>query len=116
MNDFRKINFEIKKQKIKKWFSDRIENVKDFYYAHPNEAVAIGVGLIGGMGTVTKHMIRNHSRNEDKKLKDEYIYDRRHGHYIKLRRAPKQREWMEIDRRRDAGEKLNDIVRDMRLL
>ena len=53
---------------------------------------------------------------KEKKLKDLYIYDRSHGHYWELRRKLSTQELLEIDRRKDKGESLVDILESMRVL
>lgn len=53
---------------------------------------------------------------KEQQLKDMYIYDRSHGHYWELRRKLSTRELLEIDRRKDKGESLVDILESMRVL
>lgn len=45
-----------------------------------------------------------------------YCYDRSLGHYWKLRRELTNEEWLEIDKRKKNGERLSDILDDMRVL
>ena len=53
---------------------------------------------------------------KEQQLKDLYIYDRSHGHYWELRRKLSTQELLEIDRRKDKGESLVDILETMRVL
>jgi len=50
------------------------------------------------------------------KAKDLYCYDRSVGHYWKLRRELSNKEWLEIDQREKNGERLSDILSEMKVL
>lgn len=54
--------------------------------------------------------------NKEKDLKDLYCYDRSLGHYWKLRRELTNTEWVEIDKRKNNGERLSDILSEMKVL
>jgi len=49
-------------------------------------------------------------------LKDLYCYDRSLGHYWKLRRELTNSEWVEIDQRKQNGERLADILDELKAL
>lgn len=83
---------------------------------NPELALAIGSGIFASGKFLVKTGIKYHQNRQVYELKNNYIYDRSHGHYWSLRREPNVREFMEIDRRKDEGEKLRDILDDMRLL
>ena len=53
---------------------------------------------------------------KEQDLKDLYCYDRSLGHYWKLRRELTNDEWLEIDKRKKEGERLSDILDDMKVL
>lgn len=53
---------------------------------------------------------------KEEKLKDLYCYDRSLGHYWALRRELTNSEWLEIDARKAAGERLSDILESMKVL
>lgn len=78
-------------------------------------APVISIGL-----TVTPFIVRFATKRtnlmKEQQLKDLYIYDRSHGHYWELRRKLSTRELLEIDRRKDKGESLVDILESMRVL
>ena len=50
------------------------------------------------------------------KVKDLYCYDRSVGHYWKLRRELSNKEWLEIDQREKNGERLSDILSEMKVM
>ena len=65
-----------------------------------------GISSIGTLGTL----------RAEKALKTLYIYDRSTGHYWHLKRALKSSEYLAIEARRKAGEKLGEILSSMRVL
>ena len=62
-----------------------------------------------------KHLSRDAART-DANYKDTHIYDASMGHYWELRRKLTNREWCEIERRLNAGEKYGDILSSMKVL
>ena len=83
---------------------------------NPETALAIGGAVLAGGKYVVKRHDRHAYIRKQEELKTLNIYDRSHGHYWPLRRELTTREYMEIDRRKDSGEKLRDILDDMRVL
>ena len=53
---------------------------------------------------------------KQEELKDLYCYDRSLGHYWRLRRELTNAEWLEIDRRKKNGERLADILEELKVL
>lgn len=91
-------------------------NAENWYHKNRSWiAPAVSVGL-----TVTPFIVRFVTKRtnlvKEQNLKDKYIYDRSHGHYWELRRKLSNRELTEIDRRKDKGESLVDILESMRVL
>lgn len=66
--------------------------------------------------SMIKGSIRKRNLNKEEKLKEEYCYDRSLGHYWALKRKLSNKEWLEIEGRRKNGERLADILSDMRVL
>ena len=54
--------------------------------------------------------------HKEKDLKDLYCYDRSLGHYWRLRRELTNAEWIEIDKRKNNGERLADILDELKVL
>lgn len=100
------------KDKVK-W---KIQDAKDWCHEHKEVVIALAPCMIGGAVELIKVMARKGNINEEKRLKDNYVYDRSVGHYYELRRKPKNSEWVQIDHRKGLGEPLGDILQDMRLL
>ena len=81
------------------------------------DKVIAGVPIVvGGIATVVKVVGKRSNLNKQEKLKDLYCYDRSLGHYWKLRRELTNKEWLEIDSRKKAGERLSDILSYMKVL
>ena len=72
-----------------------------------------------GTRTVTgfvKSAKRSADLRKEQNLKELFCYDRSLGHYWELRRKLTNREWIEIDQRKKAGEKLGDILKELKVL
>lgn len=80
--------------------------------------IALG-GLAAGMGLVTTGIkvggraYRQHLEHKDKDLR---CYDASLGRYWELKRKLSNHDWLEIDRRKARGERLGDILDDLRAL
>lgn len=108
-DDFNKAE---KKQRRKKKFRDFIN------WCGEHTEVAAG-GFIAGLGLVTagiKAAGRAHSKHMDLMSKDLRCYDNSLGRYWVLKRKLTNRDWLEIDRRKSHGERLGDILDDLRVL
>lgn len=92
------------------------DNFKCWCSDHKEQIVVFGPVIIGGVVEVIKIAAKRGNVNEEKNLKERYIYDRSQGHYYELKRKPKSSEWIQIDQRKSEGEHLGNILRDMRLL
>lgn len=96
---------ERKKEELSVWIGENKEVLK----------IAAPVVIGGGLELIRVIMKRSNVKKEED-LRTNFIYDRRNGHYYELKRQPKSKQWLEIDRRKDEGERVGDILRDMRLL
>lgn len=83
---------------------------------NPEMAVAIGSVIFAGGKYLGKAVIKHQQIKEQEDVKNLYCYDRSLGHYWKLRRELRNDEWIEIDRRKQQGERLSDILYSMRVL
>lgn len=76
--------------------------------------------LVGSVVELVKISAKRQNIKEEEYLKNNYIYDRSNGHYYEIKniRSSKKRNknFLEIDRRRNDGEKLYDILDSMKLL
>lgn len=94
-----------KKEELNVWIGENKEVLK----------IATPVVIGGGLELI-KVLVKRSNVNKEEALKTNFIYDRHSGHYYELKRQPKSKQWLEIDRRKDEGERVGDILKDMRLL
>lgn len=116
------IDFEEKKTlkeritEVKETAKVKIIAAKDWCYNHQEATIAILTVAVPMTVDLVKTAVKRKNCNDEKKLKDNYIYDRSKGHYYELKRKPTSRQWAIIDDRRDQGERLSDILDDLHLL
>lgn len=113
LNEFRK---ESKRREFKEKFSSKIQSGKDWFLRNKEAVITITPVIIGGVTTVCKVVGKHINQRNEKSLKEHYCYDRSLGHYWKLRRELTNDEWLEIDRRKKKGERLSDILDELKVL
>jgi len=91
--------------KIKTWASDN-----KVYIIYTSPAVLIFTT------SVVKHCVKKKNLKAAKDLKTLFCYDRSLGHYWELTRELTNSEWLSVDSRKRAGEKLGDILHQMKVL
>lgn len=89
---------------------------RDWCVDHQEATIAIITVAIPMTVDLLKTAVKRKNCYDQRKLKDNYIYDRSRGHYYELKRKPTSRQWAIIDDRRDQGERLSDILDDLHLL
>lgn len=111
------------KKTFKKWFDEKQNEAKwkvhcatEWCKNHKEMITVFGPVLVGGIVEMVKISTKVHTVNEEKALKERYVYDHSAGHYYELKRQPKSSEWIQIEQRKQNGETLGMILNDMRLL
>lgn len=100
----------------KVWAKNKGYQAQVWYEGH-KEVVLVAIPVFGGfLTTLVKAAAKKSAIKSEEHLKEDYVYDNRNGHYYELKRQPKSSEWIEIDRRKQNGELLGEILRDMRIL
>lgn len=94
------------------WTRDNMDLVVIFL---PIAVGAVGFATKTGVGAV-KDANRARLLKKEENLKNLYCYDRSLGHYWALRRKLTNAEWVEIDKRKAQGERLADILNEMKVL
>lgn len=106
-NNFEEVKYKIasKLNRFKYWV---VQNKEMIIYMTPI--------VIGATATIVKVVGRyvNNKKSED--IKNLYCYDRSLGHYWALRRELTNNEWLEIDTRKKNGERLSDILSELKVL
>ena len=111
--DFRR---EQRKREFKEKFKRKADECKKVIMDNKDAIVSLTPVVIGGVVAVTKVIGKHHNLRKEKEVKDLYCYDRKLGHYWALKRELSNNEWLEIDRRKAKGEKLSDILDELKVL
>lgn len=121
--DLKEFERERKKRERKEKRQKKIEAIATWFNDNRELAlILIPAGIAGvsflvkGGISITKGLIRTHNLKKEEALKDLYCYDRSLGHYWKLRRELTNNEWVEIDQRKKNGERLADILSELKVL
>ena len=114
--DFKK---EQKRRERKEWWNDKLEGTRNFFYNNKELiffATPIAIGLVGGVAKGAGLLIKRSNLRKAEQIKNHYCYDRSLGHYWALRRELTNSEWVEIDKRKRSGERLADILDELKVL
>lgn len=104
------------KEKIKDNASRAYYAARDFCINHKEVVVPVAVTLATGAVKLSKMALKHRNLKQEEHNKEEYCYDRSLGHYWALRRPLSNKEWLEIDSRKRNGERLSDILSEMKVL
>lgn len=109
IKDIKKARFKAKMKK--KWICLR-------HFVIKNKGIIIGLAPIAlTLLTVTIKNIGKHvNLKTQKNVKELYCYDPSLGHYWELKKKLKNSDWIQIQKRKDSGEKLGDILKSMNVL
>ena len=103
--DERQKKIEAAKKKVADWWD------KNKVY------VAVAAPIAGKIAVETIKVVkRHHVAKIELRNKDLRLYDTSLGHYWELRRKLDNRDWVTINRRREMGESLGNILDEMRVL
>lgn len=117
--DVTELNEEGKKAKFREFknkLKQKANNVKWWIYDNKEMIMVLGPSVIAGVVTVAKTVGKRVNLKKEEDLKDLYCYDRSLGHYWQLRRELTNKEWLEIDARKKNGERLADILEELKVL
>lgn len=113
LNEFKK---EQKKLERKAKINNLVKKGKAIY-ENNKELVLISIPILAGaVGKTIKFVSKRINLRKEEDIKDLYCYDRSLGHYWRLRRELTNKEWLAIDERKKNGERLADILADLRVL
>nr|DAJ42766.1 MAG TPA: hypothetical protein [Caudoviricetes sp.] len=118
MNNCKVVNFEkeIKRANFKRKIKSKINDAKEFVIRNKEELIVIVPVVITGTATIVKVVGKRINLHKQESVKNLYCYDRSLGHYWRLRRELSNREWLEIDNRKRNGERLSEILDEMKVL
>lgn len=107
---------ELKRRERKEKIQRKCSDVKNWAAANKETIVLLAPIMIGCATGIVKGVNKQVKLSKEKDLKELYCYDRSLGHYWKLRRELTNSEWVEIDRRKKNGERLSDILDELKVL
>lgn len=111
--DFQK---EAKKRERKEKINRKIKNVTAWISDNKEICLFLGPTLVGSVTAGAKAITKHAKLKQEKNLKELYCYDPSLGHYWKLRRELTNSEWVEIDKRKKNGERLANILDELKVL
>lgn len=116
IHNMKEVKRTIRKYKFKKKVKEITNDICGFIDDNRELIIVVGPVLLGaittGINVVGKHL----NLRKQEKIKDLYVYDRSLGHYWLLRRELTNKEWVEVDKRKANGERLADILSEMKVL
>lgn len=113
IKDFKR---ESRKREIKDKLNTKLQNGKEWFIRNKEIIIVLAPVVVGCSTTVFKVVGKRINLRKQENLKDLYCYDRSLGHYWRLRRELTNKEWLEIDQRKKDGERLSDILSEMKVL
>lgn len=113
IEDFKR---ESKRRAYKDKLNAKIQNGKEWIIKNKETVVTLTPVIVGGITTISKVVGKRVNLCKQENLKDLYCYDRSLGYYWRLRRELTNKEWLEIDQRKKNGERLSDILSEMKVL
>lgn len=108
---------ETKWEAFKRDIRYKYEDVKIWCKAHKEEITYVVISVsIAVIPSLIKRGIKAIDLRKAKDVKELYCYDRSLGHYWRLKRELSNTEWLAIESRRANGERLADILADLKVL
>ena len=78
--------------------------------------VPVAASFVGGTIKIARDLSRKHDIYKQKMLKQHYVYDPSNGDYIRLKRAMKNRDAVELDQLRKQGMTVTEALYKMNML
>lgn len=95
---------------------EKVNNVKTFMRDN-KEILIVAIPAVAGVCKLVIKSANKHTNlRKEKRLKDNYCYDRSLGHYWELNRKLTNDEWIEVEKRKGEGECMGNIFLDMGVL
>lgn len=110
------LNEDGTKPNVKERFKQKVREAKEWASANKEVLIIMTPLVIGSVTTITKVTGKHINLRKEEALKNLYCYDRSLGHYWKLKRKLSNKEWLEIDARKNKGESLSSILASFKVL
>lgn len=101
---------------VKESAKEKVTKVTIWLGRHKQEILVFGPIVLTSTIELLKILSKRHNLNEEKHLKDNYIYDREMGHYYETSRKLKGTEWLFVEQKKNEGESIGIILQDMDVL
>ena len=115
-DEFSRYYAKNKRQRFKDKVLFKVQKVKDWTIRNRYTLATYVPVAISGLTIFTKVVGKRINLGKAERVKNLYCYDRSLGHYWRLKRKLSNREWLEIDKRKAKGERLADILAEMKVL
>lgn len=112
MNEFERI---VRNAERKAWLKNKVNNFWDWCSNNQESIMFFTPVVIGAFTTVTTVVGKNLKRRREEKEKN-LFYDRSLGRYWTLKRKLNNSELLEIDKRKSNGERLANILENLKVL
>lgn len=119
MGSIKPFKFERVKQKVsnyKKNFKKGLHECAEWIWENKEMVMFFTPAIVATVTTGIKVIGKHNNLNKEKELKELYIYDRSLGHYWKLKRELTNSELVKIDKRKQQGERMADILSELKVL
>jgi hypothetical protein len=102
--------------KARAWLHNRREDAKEFWAENKEAIVTLTPVVVGGITVLVRVISRKNTLTQEKNLKELYVWDPKLGMYYQLRKKMTNEQRLELDRRKEAGESIGNILFSMKLL
>lgn len=109
-------NVEDEEPNLKDKIKFKFQDVKEWITNNKQLVIALVPVIAGCSTTIIKVVGKRRNLNKQESIKNLYCYDRSLGHYWRLKRELTNKEWVEIDKRKNNGERLADILSELKVL
>lgn len=116
MNKFENLNLKERALNLRNSINRKISDGYEWFVQNKDLVVSVTPFVIGATTTIYRIVGKRRNLRKEEELKDLYCYDRSLGHYWRLKRELTNKEWLEVDRRKRNGERLSDILAQMKVL
>lgn len=109
-------NSKRKRAELKWKLQRKLRDGSEWIIRNKEAVIILTPIVIKGATSIIKVVGKRCNLRKEEELKDLYCYDRSLGHYWRLKRELSNKEWLEIDRRKRNGERLSDILAELKVL
>ena len=105
-----------KKEKLKAKVHNKIVDFQCWWDENKQDVIALTPVAVGGLVAGFKFGNKLLKSHQEKYMREHAIWDPKQMHWWILKKKPTSWQWSEIDRRKNAGEPVADILRSLGML